>query len=88
MAVLDDTCVLYRGGAEGLELIRRGAAAVLAAGGAASRAGRRRLDRLDRSCRAQRLSPGGAADVLATALFLDHFDRYGHNGEKNANPEP
>jgi triphosphoribosyl-dephospho-CoA synthase len=84
MAVLDDTCVLYRGGPEGLELIRRGAAAVLASGGAASSAGRRRLARLDRSCRARMLSPGGAADVLATAMFLDQLDRY---GDTNADPE-
>ena len=83
MAVLDDTCVLYRGGAEGLGLIRRGAAAVLAAGGTASPAGRRRLDRLDHDCRARQLSPGGAADVLATAMFLDQLERY---GDTNADP--
>lgn len=88
MAVLDDTCVLYRGGTKGLELIRHGAAAVLAAGGAASPAGRRRLARLDHICRSRRLSPGGAADVLATAIFLDQLDRYGHNGDTNADPEP
>jgi triphosphoribosyl-dephospho-CoA synthase len=88
MAVLDDTCVLYRGGTEGLELIRRGAASALAAGGAASPAGRCRLHELDRSCRARGLSPGGAADVLATAMFLDQLDRYGHNGDTDANPEP
>jgi triphosphoribosyl-dephospho-CoA synthase len=88
MAVLDDTCVLYRGGTEGLELIHHGAAEVLAAGGAASPAGRRRLDRLDHSCRARGLSPGGAADVLATAIFLDQLDRYAHNGDTDANPEP
>jgi len=88
MAVLDDTCVLFRGGTEGLGLIRRGAAAVLAAGGAASPAGRRRLDRLDRVCRARGLSPGGAADVLATAMFLDQLDRYGPDGDTNADLEP
>jgi len=88
MAVLDDTCVLYRGGTKGLELIRHGAAAVLAAGGAASPDGRRRLARLDHICRSRRLSPGGAADVLATAIFLDQLDRYGHNGDTNADPEP
>ena len=87
MAVLDDTCVLYRGGTEGLGLIRHDAAAVLAAGGAASPAGRRFLDRLDLSCRARRLSPGGAADVLATAMFLDQIDRHGRDGDTNANPE-
>jgi triphosphoribosyl-dephospho-CoA synthase len=88
MAVLDDTCVLYRGGPQGLELIRHGAAAVLAAGGAASQAGLRRLGQLDRSCRARGLSPGGAADVLATAMFLDQLDRYAHHGDTDANPEP
>lgn len=88
MAVLDDTCVLYRGGTEGLGLIRRGAAAVLAAGGAASSAGRRQLGQLDLSCRARRLSPGGAADVLATAMFLDRLDHYGRDGDTNADPEP
>jgi triphosphoribosyl-dephospho-CoA synthase len=77
MAVLDDTCVLYRGGAAGLELIQRGATAVLAAGGAGTPLGRRRLRRLDGQCDAQGLSPGGAADILATALFLDHLDHYG-----------
>jgi triphosphoribosyl-dephospho-CoA synthase len=77
MAVLEDTCVLYRCGAAGLELIQRGAAAVLTAGGAGTALGRRRLLRLDGRCRTHGLSPGGAADILATALFLDHLDRYG-----------
>jgi triphosphoribosyl-dephospho-CoA synthase len=85
MAVLDDTCVLYRGGAEGLRLIRSGAAAVLTAGGTGSPAGRRRLDRLDHDCRAGRLSPGGAADVLATAMLLDQLEHY---GDTDADPEP
>jgi triphosphoribosyl-dephospho-CoA synthase len=85
MAVIDDTCVLYRGGAEGLGLIRRGAAAVLVAGGTVSPAGRRRLDRLDHDCRARRLSPGGAADVLATAMFLDQLEHY---GDTDADPKP
>jgi triphosphoribosyl-dephospho-CoA synthase len=71
MAVLDDTCVLYRGGAAGLERIQRGATAVLAAGGAGTPLGRRLLLRLDDQCHAHGLSPGGTADILATALFLD-----------------
>jgi hypothetical protein len=33
---------------------------------------------LDGQGRAYGLSSGGAADMLATALFLDHLDRYEH----------
>jgi triphosphoribosyl-dephospho-CoA synthase len=80
MAVLDDTCVLYRGGIDGLELIQRGAAGVLAAGGSSTRLGRRRLAWLDHRCQAERLSPGGSADVLAAALFLDLLNRYDNGG--------
>ena len=75
MAVLDDTCVLHRGGVAGLELVRRGAASVLDAGGVRSPEGRRRLAWLDERCRARRLSPGGAGDVLAAAMFLDRLER-------------
>ncbi|MFJ9381323.1 triphosphoribosyl-dephospho-CoA synthase MdcB [Streptomyces sp. NPDC101455] len=71
MAHLEDTCVLHRGGPVGLAMIRRGAADVLAAGGTATRSGRRRLADLDQLARTRGLSPGGSADLLAAALFLD-----------------
>lgn len=89
MAVLDDTCLLYRGGMVGLELVHRGAALVLGAGGAGSAEGHRRLSSLDHSCRAHGLSPGGAADVLATAMFLDQLGRYAEfvPGGADADPE-
>jgi triphosphoribosyl-dephospho-CoA synthase len=73
MAHLEDTCVLHRGGLGGLTAIRRGAAGVLAAGGSATRAGRRRLEELDDLARTRRLSPGGSGDLLSAALFLDFF---------------
>jgi triphosphoribosyl-dephospho-CoA synthase len=73
MARLDDTCLLHRGGRPGLALIRQGAARVLAGGGTATAPGRRRLAELDCAARAQGLSPGGSADLLAAALFLDSF---------------
>lgn len=76
MANLDDTCLLSRGGLEGLEFCKAGAAEVLAAGGAGSVAGRSRLDRLDRELCALRLSPGGSADMLACTLMLDLVERY------------
>jgi triphosphoribosyl-dephospho-CoA synthase len=89
MAVLDDTCLIYRGGAAGLELVQRGAACVLGAGGAGSVEGRRRLSALDESCCAHGLSPGGAADVLASAMFLDRFDHFAQlvRGGSRADPE-
>jgi triphosphoribosyl-dephospho-CoA synthase len=68
---LDDTCVLSRGGLGALQRLQCGAAAVLAAGGAATLAGRRALRDLDAFASARRVSPGGAADLLAATLFLD-----------------
>jgi len=74
MATLDDTCVLARGGAPALTAVQRGAAAVLAAGGAGNDAGRRSLRRLERHMLALDVSPGGAADLLAATLFLDRVE--------------
>lgn len=74
MAELDDTCVLSRGGAAALACVQRGAARVLAAGGAGSLAGRRALRALDTQLLALGVSPGGAADLLAATLFLDRVE--------------
>ena len=73
IAGLDDTCVLSRAGAAGLARLQAGAAAVTAAGGVATLAGRRALRALDADALALGASPGGAADLLAAALFLDRF---------------
>lgn len=81
MAQLDDTCLLARGGRDALDAARRGAWQVLAAGGAASEQGRRMLERLDADLLARRISPGGAADLLAAALLLDRIERLGINRE-------
>jgi triphosphoribosyl-dephospho-CoA synthase len=70
---LDDTCVLSRGGHAALTQVQRAAAAVLAAGGAATLAGRRSLQRFAADAVACNLSPGGAADLLAATLFLDRI---------------
>jgi len=74
MASLDDTCVLHRGGTEALELAKRGAGAVLAAGGSGATAGMDELMALDSALLARNASPGGAADLLAAALFLDRIE--------------
>jgi triphosphoribosyl-dephospho-CoA synthase len=74
MATLDDTCVLYRGGRAGLRRVQEGATRVLGAGGPGTRHGRRLLDCFDRRLTGARLSPGGCADLLGAALFLDSLD--------------
>ena len=74
MAELDDTCVLSRGGAAALSCVQAGAQGVLASGGAGTRSGRTALHALERELIARNVSPGGAADLLAAALFLDRFE--------------
>ncbi len=71
MAALEDTCLLHRAGPEGLRTVRGGALAVLRAGGSGTPHGGALLGELDAVCRLRGLSPGGSADVLAAALFLD-----------------
>lgn len=73
MASLDDTCVLARGGRGALAETQGGARRVLEHGGAAMLAGRRHLKALDRRLVDLHVSPGGAADLLAAALFLDRL---------------
>jgi triphosphoribosyl-dephospho-CoA synthase len=77
MARLDDTCLLHRGGRRALRVARLGARAVIAAGGSSSSAGRTALLGLDRRLLALNASPGGAADMLAAALFLDRLYQEG-----------
>jgi triphosphoribosyl-dephospho-CoA synthase len=71
MASLDDTCLLYRGGRTALAAAKEGAAAVTAAGGTGTTLGRKLLGQLDRRLLELNASPGGSADLLAAALFLD-----------------
>jgi triphosphoribosyl-dephospho-CoA synthase len=71
VAVMDDTCLLHRGGRAALETAKTGAGAVLAAGGTRTLAGAAALAELDAALTALNASPGGAADMLAAALFID-----------------
>lgn len=75
MAVLDDTCLLHRGGLRGLRLAQRGAARVLEAGGISVPEGRRALASLEDEMLREWLSPGGAADLLSAAMFLDSLEQ-------------
>jgi triphosphoribosyl-dephospho-CoA synthase len=78
MAELDDTCLLYRGGEAALRAAKNGAGAVIRAGGYGSPAGRERLCAMDRRFLELGVSPGGSADLLAGALFLDAVERDRH----------
>ena len=71
MSRLDDTCLLHRGGLEALHAVKAGAAAVELAGGTGTALGAELLGRLDRRLLELNASPGGSADMLAAALFLD-----------------
>jgi triphosphoribosyl-dephospho-CoA synthase len=76
MASLTDTCLLYRGGKPALQAAQRGAAAVIAGGGAGTSRGREHLLALDNRLLELRVSPGGSADLLAGTLFLDAIERH------------
>ena len=82
IARLDDTCVLHRGGAEALGAARHAAAALIDVGGTSTEAGRRALQRLDEVLLAFNASPGGAADLLAAALFLDRIGRHARSRKR------
>lgn len=71
MTSLPDTCVLSRGGLKAMETMQQGAQAVLLNGGMGTAQGRKAYDELETGMRRAFVSPGGAADLLAAALFLD-----------------
>jgi triphosphoribosyl-dephospho-CoA synthase len=71
MTELDDTCVLYRSGAEGAQLVKDGASAALRAGGPETATGDAALIQFDQELFVRRISPGGSADLLAATIFLD-----------------
>jgi triphosphoribosyl-dephospho-CoA synthase len=75
MAVLEDTCLLYRAGTAGLTAAQSGARKVLDCGGVTTPSGMRALMDLDRSLLSLGISPGGSADLLAGALLLDWIDK-------------
>lgn len=70
MAHISDTNVYHRGGIEGAHAVRRQARAFIARGGSAAPDWEARALSCHRSFVAARLSPGGAADLLAAACLL------------------
>lgn len=72
-ASVEDTCVLARGGPEGLEYLRAGAVRALDRGGLGTETGRAAVRELDEGLIARNLSPGGCADLLAVTSFLERL---------------
>lgn len=70
MAELDDTNLLHRGGREGLDFVRGKAKAFLSRDGAMNPDWESNVIALHRQFVARRLSPGGSADMLAAAIFV------------------
>ena len=68
MSRLDDSTLWHRGGSEGAQLVRSRAADILAAPASEREA---RTRRLDAELIERNLSPGGSADLLAMAFFLE-----------------
>ena len=68
MSRLDDSTLWHRGGAEGAQLVRSRAADILDAPASEREA---RTRRLDAELIERNLSPGGSADLLAMAFFLE-----------------
>jgi len=87
MSSLDDTCLLYRGGQTALAAAKEGATAVAAAGGTGTALGREQLYRLDRRLLDLHVSPGGSADLLAAALFLDAVEHQQNDIQADLGPE-
>ena len=74
MSNVRDTNLLARGGAEGLAYVQTTAQKALALGGALTPEGMDYLHALDRDYTRRNLSPGGCADLLAAAFFLQSWE--------------
>jgi len=75
IAGLDDTNLLHRGGVAGLRFAQHAARAFLARGGVAQPAWRDAAAGVHRAFVRRRLSPGGAADLLAMSVFVLSFEQ-------------
>jgi len=74
MAVLDDCNLVHRGGMAGLRHAQRQARGYLRSGGAAHDPGRAAAHAIARGFVRRNLSPGGAADTLSAACWMQRLD--------------
>jgi triphosphoribosyl-dephospho-CoA synthase len=77
MAVVDDTNLVHRGGLQALRDAQALARRFLAEGGGTSADAPERAARVHGQFVARRLSPGGAADLLAAACWVERAERLG-----------
>ena len=73
MAVLDDCNLAHRGGLQGLRFAQQCAGAFLADGGSARDGGIEAAQAIGAAFVQRRLSPGGSADTLAAACWLQRL---------------
>jgi triphosphoribosyl-dephospho-CoA synthase len=74
IAILEDTNLLHRGGADGLRFAQQCAQRFLDTGGVRQQHWRARAEAVHRAFVERRLSPGGAADVLAMSVFASDLE--------------
>lgn len=74
MNEVNDTNILHRAGAEGLEFVRGLVAEFLDSGGIEAEGWRDAADLVHRAFAQRRISPGGSADLLACTLFLHDLE--------------
>jgi len=74
IAEVTDTNLLHRGEADGLRFAQTSASVFLAAGGVGCPGWRDRAAGIHQAFVARNLSPGGSADLLAMALFIDQIE--------------
>jgi triphosphoribosyl-dephospho-CoA synthase len=74
IAHIEDTNLLYRGGAEGLRFARQEASIFLQRGGISCSDWRQHAEAIHKAFVGRRLSPGGCADLLAMTLFVDALE--------------
>ena len=87
MAVLDDTNLVHRGGIAGLRWMQTQAQAFVAAGGVQQPDWLVQARALHLAAVQRRLSPGGSADVLASACWLAALEpEPGHAGARQVAP--
>jgi triphosphoribosyl-dephospho-CoA synthase len=74
IAILEDTNLLHRGGADGLRFAQQCAQRFLDTGGVQRPHWQARAEAVHRTFVERRLSPGGAADVLAMSVLADDLE--------------
>jgi triphosphoribosyl-dephospho-CoA synthase len=77
IAAVEDTNLLHRGGPEGLYFAQQATDAFLRRGGVGQADWRQEAEAIHRAFVKRRLSPGGAADLLAMSLFVSTLGRDG-----------